>query len=652
MNKEKITHPITKAIFGILALVLIAVCANWLVAMLPIGSRGVDFTENNVHTLSEGTGHILAELEAPVTIRYYATRKSESMPRELKLHIRRVDDLLREYESLAKGKLKIEYLDPQPDTDAEDSANLDGISGQRMNEDENLFFGLAISCLDRNTTIPFLNPNEETMLEYQLSRAIADVSRTDKPVVGLMSALPIAGGPPAMPQQRPSPEWVIHQQINQAFDLRDIGMTPESIDPEIDVLVVFHPANITPEAEFAIDQFLLQGGTVVACLDAFSIAAQQTGGGNPMMGGGGGVPTSSTLPSLLGTWGVAFESSQVIADAKYRTKLRDGRIGVALLSLPQESMKEEGEEKNVITRDLVDLYMILPGGFTYIGGGGVSYNKLVKTSTEAAPVNSFQASRLDQGLVTSMRPSGSAYDLVARISGTFKSAFPDGKPGEEPEEEAKDDEKKEGDDATAKEDGEEKEETRPKWLKEGTAEGNVFLIADVDFLQDNFAYRMQSLGNMRLAAPSNGNSSLLLNILDQATGSKHLIGARSRASTRRPFTKVQEMEADFEQKVGAQISELEEKQQEAMTKLNELQSQKSSGKELFLSPEQEAEIRKLREQQVSYSRQIRDEQKELKARKTALNTKYTFLNLGVMPGIVILLGLFVWISRYMSTRAR
>jgi len=638
MTKEKITHPITKAFFGIAALVVIAVAANWLVALLPIGSRGADFTENNVHTLSKGTAEILGELEAPVTIRYYATRKSESMPRELKLHVRRVDDLLREYASLAKGKLKVEYLDPEPDTDAEDSANLDGISGQRISQDENLFFGLAISCLDRSTTIPFLDPNEETMLEYQLSRSIGEVSRTDKPVVGLMTALPIAGGPPSMPQQRPAPEWVIHQQINQAFEVRDLGMTPDTIDPEIDVLLILHPANITPEAEFAIDQYVLQGGTVVACLDAFSIAAQQTAGGNPMMGGGGGVPTTATLPSLLGPWGVSFETSQVIADAKYRTKLRDGRVGVALLSLPQESMPQKD---NVITRDLVDLYFILPGGFTKLGGGGVSANTLVKTSTEAAPVNSFQASRLDQGLVTSMRPTGSAYDLAVHLNGTFKTAFPDGKPGEEPAPEPE----KEGEDKKP-------EESKPKWLKEGTAEGNVFLIADVDFLQDNFAYRTQQMGNMRLASPTNGNSSLLLNLLDQATGSKHLIGARSRASTRRPFTVVQEMEADFEQEVGKKITELEEKQQDAMTKLSELQSQKSSGKELFLSPEQEKEIAKLREQQVTYSRQIRDEQKDLKTRKTALNSSVTLLNLGVMPGFVILLGLFVWVSRYLSTRAR
>jgi ABC-type uncharacterized transport system involved in gliding motility auxiliary subunit len=649
MTKEKITHPITRAALGIAALILIAIFANWLVALVPTGSRGADFTENKVHTLSEGTGAILGDLEAPVTIRYYATRKSETMPRELKLYMRRVDDLLREYQSLTKGKLRIEYLDPQPDTDAEDAANLDGISGQRINEDENLFLGIAFSCLDRTTTIPFLDPNDETMLEYQLSRSIAEVSRADKPVIGLMTALPLSGGPPSMPGQQPAREWVIHQQIKQSFEVRDVGMEPAAIDPEIDVLLLLHPANITPAAEFAIDQYLLKGGTVIACVDAFSIAAQMTGGGNPMMGGG--LPTTSTLPTLLGAWGVNFESGNVVADAKYRTRLNDGRIGVGLLSLPKDAMPQKD---NVITRDLVDLYFILPGGFTKTGGGGVAANTLVKSSEEAAPVNAFQASQLDQSLLTSMRPDGTAYDFVMHLNGRFKSAFPKGKPGEETTGEQKDESAKTDSPDPAKKDAkpDEKKDDQPKWLTEAGADGNVFLISDVDFLFDNFAYRVQNLGGMQLAAPSNGNSSLLLNLLDQATGSKHLIGARSRASARRPFTVIQQMEADFEQEVGRKIKELEDKQKDAVSKLNELQSQKSRGSELYLTPEQESEIRKLRAQQVSYSRQIREEQKELKSRKNRLATWITALNVLAVPVCVIFAGLGAYLSRRSSTRAR
>ena len=191
MAKAKITHPIFRAILGIVAVILIVIFSNWLVSSTSIGNRNIDLTEDKRHTLTDGTKTILSELDTPVIIRYYATRKSEAMPRRIKAYMRKVDDLLKRYSSLSNGKVRIEHLDPQPDTDAEDSANLDGISGQRANE-ENLYFGLAISCLDQQATIPFLDPGNETMLEYHLSSSIANVSTFKKtsswPRHGLVTA--------------------------------------------------------------------------------------------------------------------------------------------------------------------------------------------------------------------------------------------------------------------------------------------------------------------------------------------------------------------------------------------------------------------------------------------------------------------------------
>ena len=202
-QEDKTLHPVARAILAIAALAVIVVAGNMLVSSLGIGHKTLDLTEDRIHTLSEGTEKILEELSAPVVIRYYASRTTDYMPEDFKLHMRRVDDLLAEYENLAPdGKLQIENLDPEPDTDAEDAAHLDGISGQTINN-ENVYLGLAVSCLDRTTTIPFLDPRDETMLEYEISRAIAEVSATRKPVIGVMSALDLAGGPPSMPGQPP-----------------------------------------------------------------------------------------------------------------------------------------------------------------------------------------------------------------------------------------------------------------------------------------------------------------------------------------------------------------------------------------------------------------------------------------------------------------
>ncbi len=628
----KTTHPVTRAALGVAALVAIAILANWLVSLTPLGNRGVDFTQNKVHTLSEGTRAILGELDTPVVIRYYASRNTAYMPEQLKLHMRRVDDLLKEYSNISKGKLRIENLDPEPDTDAEDSANLDGINGQRM-DDQNLYFGLAISCLDRSSVLPFLDPREETMLEYQLSKAIAEVSSATKPKIGVMSALDLKGAPAMMPGQPPTPGWVIYQQLNQSFDVVDIGMDVTAIDPKaVKVLLLFHPAEITPKAEFAVDQYLLNGGTVVACLDAYSVAAQMTSTQNPMTGGGQN-PTTSTLPTLLPAWGVSFESSKVLGDSLLATKLGDNRLALGILTLGKDTMQQKD---NVITKDLGSVTLFLPGGLTFTGGGGVSANSLIKSSTRAGFIDSMRAARIDQTLNTTFRPTGTAYDLVTHLTGTFKSAFPDGKPK----------------DASAEAAPENKDEAKPAYLKESSSPGNVFLIADVDAFYDRFAYNVQNFGGSQMATPSNGNSSLLFNLLDQAVGSKHLIGSRSRTAITRPFTVVKKMESDFNKTVGAKIEEFQTKQKAAQQKLSDLQSQKSRGSELYLSPAQEEEIKKLRQEQVDYSKLIREQEKELRRQKDKLAGNITLLNVAAMPAAVILLGLGLFIKRRSATRAR
>ncbi len=629
----KSNSPITRATVAVIALAAIAIFANWLVSLSSFGNRGADFTEKQIHTLSDGTRAILGEIGAPVVLRYYASRNTDYMPEEIKLHMRRVDDLLKEYASLSKGKLRIENLDPQPDTDAEDSANLDGVNGQRM-DDQNLYFGLAVSCLDKTSVIPFIDPRQETMLEYQLSKAIAEVSAPSKPKIGVMSALSLKGQPAAMPGQQEVPGWVIYQQLKQSFDIEEIPMTTTSIDPKsVKVLLLFHPAEITPEAEFAVDQYLLGGGTVVACLDAFSVAAQMTGGGNPMMGMPG-TPTTSTLPTLLKSWGVSFESGKVLADPTYSTRMAGNRDALAVLTLTKDAMPQAD---SVITKDLDAVTLFLPGAFTVNATEGIKANTLIKSSNGSGFVDSMRASQLDPALSTSFRPSGTAYDLVTYLSGNFKTAFPDGKPQ-----------------AAAPTDGAQpkQSEANTNHLKQSASTGHVFLIADVDAFYDRFAYNLQNFGGVQMASPINGNSSLLFNLLDQATGSKHLIGSRSRSAIRRPFTVVQTMEAEFNQQVGTKIEEFQEKQKAAQQKLNELQTKKSRGSELYLSPEQEAEIRKLRKEQVEYAKLIREQQKDLRRQKDKLAGKIILLNVAVMPLLVTLFGLGLFIQRRRSTRAR
>jgi ABC-type uncharacterized transport system involved in gliding motility auxiliary subunit len=612
-------HPAGRAALGIAALVAIALLANWLAALTLLGHKGIDFTENHLHTLSPGTRAILAELQAPVKIRYYATRKSEFIPREFRLHMRRVDDLLREYAALTHGRLQIENLDPQPDTDAEDAAKLDGISGQRLTQDDNFFFGLAVTSLERTSVIPFLDPNDETMLEYYIARAIAEVTQPNKPVLALLSSLPLSGRAAAVPGAAPSAAWMIYQQLAQAFTVRELDESVSAIDPaEIKVLLLIHPTDLPEPAQRAIDQFVRGGGTVIACLDPYSVAAQMLGGDNPMMGPP--IPAASGLPALLKAWGVSMASDGVIADPKYRVTLPDGRVAVSLLTLTPQAMPQAN---SILTRGLQQLYLILPGGFTRDGlAPGLTATPLLVTSQGAAVVDATRAAQIDQGLITTLRPAGRAFDLALHLTGRFPAAFPAAFP------------------------------EAPEMLTTPSAIGNVFLIGDVDFLYDNFAYQVQNFAGKQVAAPSNGNSGLLLNIVDQAVGSQHLIGARSRPSTLRPFTVVQEMEAAFEQEYGRTIDAYKQSEQQVIERLNELRAQRGKSEEIFLSAAQEAEVRELEAKRVDYNRRIREEQKGLRSQKEALSTRMFLLNVVLVPSLVALFGLGIYLRRRSLTRAR
>ncbi len=644
MNHPKTTHPVVRAALGIAALVLIAFLANWLISLTSFGTKGADFTEDRVHTLSKGTKSILSKLDAPITIRYYASRKNEALPRETKLFIRRVDDILKEYVNLSNGKLRVENLDPQPDTDAEDSANLDGIQTQNINQYENVSLGLAISCLDQTSRInidPFDTQaldEQETMFEYNLSRAVGEVSAVKKPVVGVMTALNLKPSPAMMPGQQGNPGWVILQQLGQTYEIRDVDMAAQEIPSDVNVLLLVHPAGISKETEFAIDQFILRGGTLIACLDAYSFEAAATAGGNPMFGGGGGgTPVSSTLPTLLPAWNINFESTQTLADAKYRTVLQGNRPGYAILSLPKEAMPEKTD---VITKNLNDLFFVLPGAITNQGNNGLSASTLLRSSVQAGLVDAMEASQFGSNLSITNRRS---YELVTRLTGRFKTAFPDGKPGEKKEE-------------PTPAEGENKEEApkpeESKWLKEGSAESSVFVIADTDAFSNQGAYRIQNMGGMQAAMPYNGNSVLLLNIIDQAASSSDLIGARSRASIRRPFTLIREMEAAAESSTQDKQQELQAKLREAQDRLAKIAADRSNSRDVRLAPEMEAEEQKFREEVTQTNRQIRDLYKGLKRDKDSLSARIITMNLGIVPPLVFFAGLAVAFSRRRASRAR
>jgi ABC-type uncharacterized transport system involved in gliding motility auxiliary subunit len=602
----------------------------------------LDLTQEKAFTLSAGTKAILKKLDTPVTIRFYCTQSESATPETvfLKGYARKVEDLLAEYRQVAGTKLKIEKYDPQPDSDAEDSARLDGIEPQALAGAEGIYLGLAVKCADAVQSIPFLAPNRERLLEYDLTRAIVRAETPEKATIGLMSPLPVFGMPsnPMMQQmgQQGSQPWTLVNELKNDFNVKRVGMDVDKIDDDIKLLLVIAPKDITDKGQYAIDQFIMRGGKLVAFLDAQCLADNRQQ--NQMMAnmGGGG----SSLDKLLKAWGIQFDTGKAVADLKYKLQLR-GRGGEpqdapAWLALNSDAVDKD----DVATAQLDNIWLPISGAFTGSPVAGLKETVLLRSSKDSQLVEAMLANISGESIMKEFKPSGVNYNLAIRLTGKFKTAFPDGAPQDKP-------------------DGEKKDEKKPEdkkpgdSLKETKSDNAVVLFGDADMLYDPFTMRRidSPFGAMQMAM--NANLNLAQNIVEQMTGDSNLIAVRSRATLIRPFTRVKEMEMAANEKFQSEIKRLEESAADSQRKINEMQAQKKDKDQRFiLSPEQRTELEKLRKEEASTRKNLKKVQKDLRKEVVSLQTRIKWINILAVPLAVTVTGILIAIVNRRKTSAK
>jgi gliding motility-associatede transport system auxiliary component len=622
------------SVVGVVAVLVIIVAINLLAGFLKFRS---DLTENKLYTLSDGTKKILDKLDTDVAIRFYFSKDNASVPVPLRTYAQEVQDLLDEYQQYSHGKVKVIKLDPKPDSDAEDSANLDGIEGQAVDLTDKVYLGLAVSCLDAKTTIPYLSPDRANLLEYDLSRSISSVANPKKAVIGVMSALPVTGreASPMMMQQRqqPSQPWIFLNELKENYVVRDVPLTIDKIDDDVSVLVVVHPQGITDAAQFAIDQFLLRGGKMVALLDPYSFVQVQTAGQY-----GGAASYDSTLSKLLPAWGIDFSTKKLIADPVFATQVQrdnDVQSDPTILSVTSEGINKE----DALGAAVSDLLMPFAGAFIGKPADGLKEDILVKSSTEAGLVDTALLQAGADAIRKDLKSANTAYPIAIRLSGKFKTAFPEGKPenknaAEPSPSPAASPAAKEG------------------ILKEAKTEGVVILVGDSDFAYDAIAGRAQQVLAQTVFVPSNGNLNFVQSSVEQLAGDSDLIGIRSRSSGNRPFVVVNKMEAAAQQRYQSKIDELEDNLTQARQKLAALQTSKQSDQKTLFSPEQQAEIKKFQENEATVNKELKQVRKNLRQEIDSLQSTLKWVDIAAMPLIVTLVGLSLALVKRRRRAAR
>jgi len=615
---------------GVVVLLAVLVALNFVVGAVNIRA---DLTQGHVYTLSPGSRAVLAKLEAPVKVRFYYTQGA-AVPVALKTFAKRVEDLLNEYRAASGGRVIIEKFNPLPDSDAEDSAELDGVEGQLTNTGEKFYLGLAIAFLDRKAALPVLTPDRERLMEYDITRAIAQVSAAQKPVVGVMSALPVMGRTlNPLTRQQPSEPWVLISELKRSFELKEIKIDAKKIPDDIKVLLVIHPRDILEDTEYAIDQFVLRGGKLIAFVDPYAYFDQQPDMQNPF---GGSRAGQSTFYQLFKAWGVDVDMGKVIADMTFASGAGP-RLLPTLLSLNTQALNMD----DVVTSQVGTLLIPFGGAFKGKPAEGLKQTVLAHTSKNAMPVDLIIATLSGEPSTRGFEPTGKEMPLAIRLTGMFHTAFPEGKP--KPYGASPDKEKKAAD-------TKDKAVSEPQ-IKQSAEENSVVLVADVDLLTDNAAVDVQEVFGQRVVIPRNGNLALAQGLVEQLAGDDALISLRSRAAFSRPLTVVQQMEAHAQQQYLGKIKELEDSLNQTQEKLQSLQKARGNASAAILTAEQQTELENFRKKAVETRLELKDLRKNLRMETDRLELWTKAINIALIPLLVAMAGLVLALARRRRARA-
>lgn len=596
---------------------------HYVISSLPLR---FDFTADDTYTLSESSKSMLSKIEEPLNLDFYYTSSIKDLPIRIKNFANRVEQMLKQYSKASASKIRLKTIDPEADSPEEENAVAAGLQGISTGNGTQVFLGLVASQGDNEKTIPFFDWNKEAFLEYDISKVIYEAQLFAKPTIGLLSGLPLkAPATSQMPGQPAAQDQYIVDALEGNFAIEVVDAASDDLPSGLDLLAVIHPIGLSESMAYAIDQHVLSGKPLFVAVDPSSVYLRSTSQQNAMMFGGQNPNASSNLESLFQAWGLEYDPNQLLADIN---------MAYTQPRTMQPTWLQFGNDqinKDLLPANELDNVLLLEAGSLELSEESeLAFEPALQTTTSAGHINSMMAAYMQPSqLLREINPEDKVFTAAGLLSGTFKTAFPDGQPQTE-------------EDAV---EGDEQNDpaSTPDHLASG--ESSVFAIADTDWTLDQFSVQRMNFLGMPAVQPINDNATLGSNFIDYLGGSQDLIGIRGKGNTERIFEVVRAMEVEAQQAFQAKLQEMESQQAEIRSQIQQIVSQQQSSGLIVASPELQDSLDEFREQEVQLNRSIREIRRNMRGRIDQLGVTLGLLNLLWAPIGLAVFGILFFKSR-------
>ena len=610
--------------------------ANLLAQSWFAGARA-DFTENNLFTLSDGTRSTLNDLAEPIDLTFVYTRSVGQEFPAVRAYAVRVRELLDAYKTLGGANIRLREIDPAPFSEAEDEALAAGLVAVDTNGGDPLYFGMiGRNAVDDERVIPFLAPEQESSLEYDITRMLARLDRPEPARIGLLSTLP---GMNALTDEA---GYAIRREMSKTFTVELIEENFIELPGELDVLMLAHPPELTDWQLWQIDQFILRTGRALILLDPAAKTSQGTGPFNMT-----NRQIRSDLDRFSEVWGVSL-AEDAIADTETALSIEadagDGRTTVLqhplFLSIPPGLMSR----LNIVTADLTrTINLGAPGRLILSDGAPGQREVLMQTGVAPSYIPADSAALdLSAGDTVAMYQAtdiGPA-PLAVRVSGPLISAFADGAPPVDIP-----------DDPIYAELARAAVEEAPPHMTTSAVDADIIIVADADMLDDGLHLDLQS------GVPFADNISFILNGLDSLSGGSELMSLRARAPGLRPMTTVNDMREAAQARFFSEQARLEARLATSQQRLEELQSVGANGGffdgdvSAELNDAEREELARLREDIVTTRGRLRQIERDFRRDIDRLELRLRLFTILGGPLLIGLFGLAVFLRNRRRAKA-